>query len=61
MWGEVLDLMQSDHEKRNNIIDRIVGQVWDSAADVAELSIGTTRAVFPENEMLRNMLQKYLE
>lgn len=61
MWGEVLDLIKSDPEKYNNIIDRIVGQVWDSVADVSELSIGTPRALFPKNEMLQNMLQKYME
>ncbi|XP_034171330.2 transmembrane protein 53-like lethal (2) k09913 [Osmia lignaria lignaria] len=61
MWGEVLDLIKSDPEKYSNIIDRIVGQVWDSVADVSELSIGTPRALFPKNEMLQNMLQKYME
>lgn len=61
MWGEVCDLVQSDHKKYNNVIDRIVGQVWDSAADVTELSIGVPRAVFPKNEMLQTMLQKYME
>ncbi|XP_033356003.1 uncharacterized protein LOC117236815 isoform X2 [Bombus vosnesenskii] len=61
MWGEVLDLMQNDPKKCNNIIDRIVGQVWDSLADVSELTIGAPRAMFPRNEMLQNMCQKYLE
>ncbi|XP_076176359.1 transmembrane protein 53-like lethal (2) k09913 [Ptiloglossa arizonensis] len=61
MWGEVLDLIKSDYQKYGNVINRIVGQVWDSLADVTELSIGTPRAVFPKNEILRNILQKYLE
>lgn len=61
MWGEVLDIMQNNPQKYNNIINRIVGQVWDSVADVSELSIGIPRAVFPKNEMLQNMLQKYME
>lgn len=61
MWGEVLELIQSDREKYGYVIDRIVGQIWDSAADVTELSIGTPRAVFPKNQMLQNMLQKYLD
>ncbi|OAD57622.1 hypothetical protein WN48_01596 [Eufriesea mexicana] len=61
MWGEILDLIQSDHKKYNNVIDRIIGQVWDSLADVTELSIGTTRAIFPKSEMVQNMFQKYLE
>ncbi|XP_076675965.1 transmembrane protein 53-like lethal (2) k09913 isoform X1 [Andrena cerasifolii] len=61
MWGEVLDLIERDRQKYGNVIDRIIGQVWDSLADVSELSIGTPRAVFPKNEMLQNMLRKYLE
>ncbi|XP_076236496.1 transmembrane protein 53-like lethal (2) k09913 [Calliopsis andreniformis] len=61
MWGEVLDLIQNNREKYAKVIDRIVGQIWDSATDVTELSIGTPRAVFPNNEMLQIMLQKYLE
>ncbi|XP_012288161.1 uncharacterized protein LOC105703938 [Orussus abietinus] len=61
MWGEVLDLIHSDQKKYNHVIDRIAGQVWDSAVDVNELSIGTPRAVFPTNAMLQSVLQKYLE
>ncbi|KAG6803454.1 transmembrane protein 53-A [Apis mellifera caucasica] len=61
MWGEILDLIQSDYQKYNNVIERIVGQIWDSLADVTELSIGVPRAIFPNNKMLQNMFQKYLE
>ncbi|XP_078047869.1 transmembrane protein 53-like lethal (2) k09913 isoform X2 [Augochlora pura] len=61
MWGEVMDLIQSDREKYSHIINMIVGQVWDSAVDVPELTSGIPRAVFPKNLVLQNMLQKYLE
>ncbi|CAL7937085.1 unnamed protein product [Xylocopa violacea] len=61
LWGEVLDLIESDRQEYKNVIDRIVGQVWDSAADITELTIGVPRAIFPHNEVLQNMLQKYLE
>ncbi|XP_067209061.1 uncharacterized protein [Linepithema humile] len=61
MWGEALDLIQSDKEKYSSITDRIVGQVWDSIADVIEIPIGFPRAVFPKNMMLQSMLRKYIE
>ncbi|XP_031839905.1 transmembrane protein 53-like lethal (2) k09913 [Nomia melanderi] len=61
MWGEVMDLIQSDRQKYAHIIDMIVGQVWDSVVDVTELSTGIPRAVFPRNDVLQNMLQKYLQ
>lgn len=61
MWGEVLDLLQHDPQKCNDIFNRIVGQVWDSLADVNDLAVGTPRALFPKNEMLQNIGQKYFE
>ena len=61
MWGEVLDLLQHDPQKCNDIFDRIVGQIWDSLADVNDLTVGTPRAIFPKNEMLQNICQKYFE
>ncbi|XP_011639162.1 uncharacterized protein LOC105428505 [Pogonomyrmex barbatus] len=61
MWGEALDLIQSNKDKYPNIADRIVGQVWDSIADVSQIAIGFPRAVFPKNMMLQSMLRKYVE
>ncbi|EFN77377.1 hypothetical protein EAI_14508 [Harpegnathos saltator] len=61
MWGEVLDSMQRDREKYNDIANRIVGQVWDSIADINEIPIGMPRAVFPKNKVLQTALQKYME
>lgn len=61
MWGEVLDMIHADRQKYDPVIDRIVGQIWDSAADVSEISIGTPLAVFPTNAVLQGMMKKYLE
>lgn len=61
MWGEVMDLMQSDRQKYAHIIDMVVGQVWDSVVDVPEAASGIPPAVFPKNYVLQNMLKKYLE
>jgi hypothetical protein len=61
MWGEVLDFIHKDHKRYDHIINRVVGHVWDSAADISELTIGTPKAVFPNNEVLQNVMQKYLE
>jgi len=61
MWGEALDLIQSDKDKYSNVTDRIVGQVWDSIADVNQIPIGLPRAVFPKNMMMQSLLQKYVE
>lgn len=60
LWGEVLTYVHSNREKYNNVIDRIIGHVWDSAADISEFVIGTPRAIFPKNPLLQSIIQKYL-
>ncbi|XP_015515384.1 uncharacterized protein LOC107221045 [Neodiprion lecontei] len=61
MWGETLDLIINNRQKYDPVIERIVGQIWDSAADISEISIGTPLAVFPNNAMLQGVMKKYLE
>ncbi|XP_028049680.1 uncharacterized protein LOC105839005 [Monomorium pharaonis] len=61
MWGEALDLIESNKDKYGNITDRVVGQVWDSIADVSQIAIGFPRAVFPKNIVLQSMLRKFVE
>ncbi|XP_066602494.1 uncharacterized protein l(2)k09913 [Prorops nasuta] len=61
LWGEILDLIQSDRTNCDGVINRFVGQVWDSTADISELSIGTPVAVFPNNPVLQSMMKTYLE
>ncbi|KAK0167311.1 hypothetical protein PV327_004728 [Microctonus hyperodae] len=61
MWGEVLDFILKNPEKYKHVIERIVGQVWDSAVDANHLSIGTSRAIFPRNDVMQKLLQKYMD
>lgn len=61
MWGEALDLIRSNKDKYNSVTERIVGQVWDSIADVTHIAIGFPPAVFPKNMVLQSMLRKYVE
>ena len=61
MWGELLDYVHKDRKRYDNIIEKIVGQVWDSAADITEITIGVPPAVFPNNVVLQNMFKKYME
>lgn len=60
MWGEVLTYIHADREKYNNVVDRIIGHVWDSAADINEIVVGTPRAIFPNNPLLQSIIRKYL-
>ncbi|KAL1129953.1 hypothetical protein AAG570_012897 [Ranatra chinensis] len=60
VWGEVLVKMNQDLPRFKPIIDKIVGQIWDSAADITELEKGLPLAMFPKNAILRTTLEKYI-
>lgn len=60
MWGECLVHMQKDMKKYQPVCDRIIGQVWDSAADITEIPVGVPRALFPRNPRLKNALSNYM-
>ncbi|XP_046384324.1 uncharacterized protein LOC124154556 [Ischnura elegans] len=60
LWGEALRYIVDDKEGRYKpILDRIVGHVWDSAADMQDIPIGFSRAMFPTNAVLRAGLERY--
>lgn len=61
MWGEILDIMESNKDKYSGITDRVVGQVWDSIADVTEIPIGFPIAVFPKNKLMQKLVRSLLE
>uniref|UniRef100_A0A1B6EEE2 Transmembrane protein 53 n=1 Tax=Clastoptera arizonana TaxID=38151 RepID=A0A1B6EEE2_9HEMI len=60
LWSEVMVKMNRDFENYQPIINRIIGQVWDSAADVSEMEIGLPLAVFPHNKFCKAVLRKYI-
>lgn len=60
LWGEVLVNISSEKQRYDNLVNRIVGQVWDSAADITEIPIGLPVAVFPRNKVLQNTMRQYV-
>nr|CAI5836751.1 unnamed protein product [Callosobruchus analis] len=60
LWSEVMVQIASERDRYSHIVDRISGQIWDSAADITEISIGIPVAVFPKNAVLQNALRQYL-
>lgn len=60
MWGECLVHVEKDLPKFQSVIDRIIGQVFDSAADVSEIHIGIPKAVFPKNPKMQAALRSYI-
>ncbi|XP_037914255.1 uncharacterized protein LOC119653581 isoform X2 [Hermetia illucens] len=59
VWGECMVEMAKDMDRYRPIFERIVAQIWDSAADIPEIPIGFPKSVFPRNPMLQNALRKY--
>ncbi|KAM3966108.1 LOW QUALITY PROTEIN: transmembrane protein 53-like [Aphomia sociella] len=61
MWGEVIVHIMKNKELYTPLLDRVAAQVWDSAADVSEISIGVPAAVFPKNKIMQKTLRAYME
>uniref|UniRef100_A0A2A4JBY1 Transmembrane protein 53 n=1 Tax=Heliothis virescens TaxID=7102 RepID=A0A2A4JBY1_HELVI len=61
MWGEVCVHVMKNKELYMPVMDRVVAQVWDSAADISELAIGVPAAVFPKNQIMQKTLRAYME
>jgi len=60
MWGECLAQMEKDRAKFQSVCDRIIGQIFDSAADITEIPVGVPKAVFPRNPRLQIALKNYM-
>ncbi|KAJ8940376.1 hypothetical protein NQ318_015769, partial [Aromia moschata] len=60
VWGEVLVNIAAERERYSNVVDRIAGQIWDSAADITEISVGLPIAVFPRNSYMQTALRQYM-
>lgn len=58
-WGECMVHMARDMKRYKPILDRIVAQIWDSAADITEIPIGVPKSIFPRNPTLQKALRNY--
>ncbi|CAG9782486.1 unnamed protein product [Diatraea saccharalis] len=61
MMGEICVHTMKNKELYQPALDRVVAQIWDSAADVSELSVGVPAAVFPKNKIMQKTLKAYIE
>nr|CAD7403406.1 unnamed protein product [Timema cristinae] len=60
MWGETLLKIIPEPERYTHVVDRIVGQIWDSAVDISEIPVGVPRAIFQRNLVLQATAEKYI-
>ncbi|XP_053684219.1 uncharacterized protein LOC128734185 [Sabethes cyaneus] len=59
LWGECL-VKLNQNESGKLALNKIKGQIWDSAADITEIPVGVPHAVLPKNPILQNTLRSYL-
>lgn len=59
-WGEILVRISQDQPQFQHILNRISGQIWDSAADISEICYGFPMALFPKNLVLQNAMKQYI-
>ena len=52
--------MEKDIAKYKPVCERIVGQIFDSAADITEIPVGVPKALFPRNPRLQTALRNYM-
>ncbi|GLV35265.1 lethal (2) k09913 [Carabus blaptoides fortunei] len=60
VWGEALVHIAQEQVRYKHVVDRICGQIWDSAADITEIPVGMPKAVFPKNAMMQAALKQYI-
>lgn len=60
LWSECLIVMDQDRVKYRNVFNRIVGQIWDSAADIIDIRKHGPKAIFPNNLRLENLMRNYM-
>nr|CAD7410826.1 unnamed protein product [Timema poppensis] len=60
MWGETLLKIIPEPQRYTHVVDRIVGQIWDSAVDISEIPVGVPRAIFQRNLVLQATAEKYI-
>lgn len=60
VWGECMVHMARDTERYKNVLKNFNGQIWDSVADITEISIGVPKAMFPKNYTLQRAVSNYM-
>ncbi|KAJ0172554.1 hypothetical protein K1T71_011693 [Dendrolimus kikuchii] len=59
LWAELLVQSLGDKRRYQPQLDRVAAQVWDSPADIYEIPVGLSKAVFPKNKLLQTSLRTY--
>ncbi|XP_068230381.1 transmembrane protein 53-B-like isoform X2 [Palaemon carinicauda] len=60
VFTELLVKVEKEFDKHGHLLDRMVGQIWDSPVDLEGIPFGTSRAI-TNNVTIQNSIQKYLE
>ncbi|XP_050091146.1 uncharacterized protein LOC126574805 [Anopheles aquasalis] len=59
LWGECLAKLHAQPTSGHRTLEKIVGQIWDSVADIKEVPVGFSNALLPKNPKLQTILRNY--
>ncbi|ROT60676.1 hypothetical protein C7M84_021785 [Penaeus vannamei] len=60
VFSEVMVKVENDFKKHGHLLNRFVGQIWDSGVDIDGIPDGMPRAI-TNNALLQKSMKKYLE
>ncbi|XP_042862634.1 transmembrane protein 53-B-like [Penaeus japonicus] len=60
VFSEVMVKVEKDFKKHGHLLNRFVGQIWDSGVDIDGIPDGMPRAI-TNNALLQKSMKKYLE
>lgn len=59
-FGEMMLIMSRDMKRYQPLLDKMIAQVWDSAADISEIPVGLPKSIFPNNPRMERALRSYV-
>lgn len=59
-FGEMMLIMSRDMKRYQPMLDRMIAQIWDSAADISEIPVGLPKSIFPKNPRMEGALRNYV-
>lgn len=61
LWSEALVQIARDTTRYEHVTSKVVGQIWDSAVDPAQVPTGFGMALFPRNPAMQSIAKLYMK
>jgi alpha/beta superfamily hydrolase len=61
VFAQMLRLAHEQPEQYKEVVQKMVGQIWDSVVDVQGTAIGVSKSVFPNSPFPQKLLKDYID